>query len=47
MGKVPHRVMCLITWSPAGGAVWEGYVTFVRENLAGGGTSLGVGLENL
>lgn len=29
------------TRSPAGGAAWEGYVTFARENLAGGGTSPG------
>lgn len=35
MRKVPQGLMCYNTWSPVGGAVWGGYRTFRRWNLAG------------
>lgn len=33
--------MCLNTWFPAGGSVWEGCGTFRRPSLTGGRGSLG------
>lgn len=41
----PEVQMEGLTWSPAGGAVWENYGTFKRWSLAGGSTSLVGGFE--
>lgn len=32
--------MCLDTWSPGGGTIWEGHGTFGRQNLVGRITSM-------
>lgn len=45
--KCPHRwlILCLSTWSPAGGAVLEGCCTFGRWGLTRGGASVGWALR--
>lgn len=35
--KVSHRFMCLNSWSPVGGSVWESHGNFRRRSLAEGG----------
>lgn len=39
---VPHRLLCLNIWSPAGGAVLGGWGGSRRRSLAGGSASAGV-----
>jgi hypothetical protein len=40
-------LICLKSWSPGGGTIWERYGTFSRWRLAGGYMSLGVSVEIL
>lgn len=38
--NVPHRLMCLNTWSPVGSTVWKGYRNFRGWSLTRGSVSL-------
>jgi hypothetical protein len=33
MRNVPHRLICLNTWSPAGGTLWEGLEGVALEEV--------------
>lgn len=43
----PHRLVCLNTWVPAGGSIWDGCGSYRRWSHTRGSRSLGVGLDSL
>lgn len=45
MRSVPHRLMCLDSWSLVSDAAWEGYGIFRRCSFGGGSELLREGLE--